>query len=79
MVRMDSRHVKELFEFYDKMPSPRDKAYCVVQIWKEFEKFYGAQIDDLEKQLSYYKGEAVLAELTLLRTDIRKLLKENGK
>jgi len=79
MVKMDEKHVRELFNFYDKMPAPRDKAYCAVSIYREFEKFYRMQIEDLEKQLSYYKGEAVLAELTLLRADIRKLLKENGK
>jgi hypothetical protein len=79
MVKMDSYYVKDLFKFYDLMPSPRDKAYCALAIWKEFDKFYGAQVADLEKQLEYFKGECVLAELTLIRTDIRKLLKENDK
>lgn len=79
MISMDSNHVKELFKFYDKMPDPRSKARCAHDIWREFEKFYGMQIEDLAKQLSYYKGDAVLAELILIRADIRKLLKENGK
>ncbi len=79
MVKIDSNHVKELFQFYDLMPSPRDKAFCAMAIWKEFEKFYGSQIEDLKKQLDYYKGNTVLAELVLIRSDIRKLLKENDK
>jgi hypothetical protein len=57
------------------MGSPRDRAYAYHELLAEVTRWYVIQIEDLQQQLNYYKGDTVLAELTLLRTEIRSLAK----